>query len=608
MAPITLESLECVFQNCSTMDHDFLMPNGIVLTIKPDPEMSLCELKMYLWMLASKEPFFDQLGPPGDYLFQGISAPKAEEEEFYDEQFKFSSLQLILPMLRLEKVADDTRVVEQNKRNAMIAKVIRELSSSVLDAYWFVINFDAFFLCYSRISTISQAELISAAESNSELALARECMLELSRANIDRLESGGSIAMAQYLTAAPRQPILNTALEHCLQELSHITISAICVDCSVPPKQHVLSLDLSKSITVADTIKAIIVKQTRLVQGPVEIHEIDPAPQYILKVCCSQEYLFERESALVSYSYVQNCLQRGDIPRLTPVLLKDVLECLCLPIPDSLPVEVPSTETDPSPLPLPSVIDLYGSVDELETEDACINLWTLKDFFSLTVRSAQKLTQTPSSDQLDASSLLAGSSSFGDLSTTSLDTSVGSFSSTLPLSTTAASGLPPDANSISVSKYMVRVGLAHGGQLLANYQNTLGAMAGSGSGATLQWNQSLNFRLIYSNLPLATRVCVVLLQVKRRPGRIMEFPVGWTNINLFDEKGYLVTGKRTLRLWRSGFTSPETEVTHQLNLTGTVAENPDPEYALVVSSKIIRNTWQSKLSSYHFVRIQRNGD
>ncbi|VUZ43640.1 unnamed protein product, partial [Hymenolepis diminuta] len=352
----------------------------------------------------------------------------------------------------------------------------------------------------------------------------------------------------------------------------------------------------------ADTIKAIIAKQTRLVQGRVGLHEIDPAPQYILKVCCSQEYLFERKSALVHYTYVQNCLQRGDIPRLTPVLLKDVLECLCLPVPDSLPVEVPSTIADPSPLPLPSVIDLYGPEEKLEKGETCIDLWDLKDFFSLTVRSAQKLTQAPSADQLDASSLLAGSPSFGDLSTSSLDATIaspvgnetsinstlsapastGSFSSMLPMSTTAASGMLPDAGSVSVSKYMVRVGLAHGGQLLAKYQNTLGAMTGSGSGATLQWNQSLNFRLIYSNLPLATRVCVVLLQVKRRPGRIMEFPVGWANMNLFDERGYLVTGKRTLPLWRSSFTSPETETAHQLNLTGTVAENPDPEFTLVL--------------------------
>lgn len=221
-------------------------------------------------------------------------------------------------------------------------------------------------------------------------------MLKMSQANIDRLEAGGSVAMAQYLTAAPRQPKLNTALQHRLQNLPHLTISAICVDCSIPPKQHVLSLNLSKSITVADTIKAIIAKQTRLVQGRVGLHEIDPAPQYILKVCCSQEYLFERKSALVHYTYVQNCLQRGDIPRLTPVLLKDVLECLCLPVPDSLPVEVPSTIADPSPLPLPSVIDLYGPEEKLEKGETCIDLWDLKDFFSLTVRSAQKLTQAPS--------------------------------------------------------------------------------------------------------------------------------------------------------------------------------------------------------------------
>uniref|UniRef100_A0A5K3FWI8 Phosphatidylinositol 3-kinase catalytic subunit type 3 n=1 Tax=Mesocestoides corti TaxID=53468 RepID=A0A5K3FWI8_MESCO len=129
---------------------------------------------------------------------------------------------------------------------------------------------------------------------------------------------------------------------------------------------------------------------------------------------------------------------------------------------------------------------------------------------------------------------------------------------------------------------MVRVGLAHGGQLLAEYQNTRDAATIGSGGATLTWNQSLNFRLIYSNLPVATRVCVVLLQVKRRPGRIMEFPVGWANMNLFDHNGYLATGRHSLPLWRSNFTSPETVTTHQLNLTGSVAENPDPEFTLVI--------------------------
>lgn len=64
--------------------------------------------------------------------------------------------------------------------------------------------------------------------------------------------------------------------------------------------------------------------------------------------------------------------------------------------------------------------------------------------------------------------------------------------------------------------------------------------------------------------------------------------MGWANMNLFDEKGYLTTGRRCLPLWRSSFTSPETETTHQLNLTGTVAENPDPEFTLVVSMHILK--------------------
>lgn len=34
MPPTALESLDHMFQHCSSMEHDFLMPNGIVLTLK----------------------------------------------------------------------------------------------------------------------------------------------------------------------------------------------------------------------------------------------------------------------------------------------------------------------------------------------------------------------------------------------------------------------------------------------------------------------------------------------------------------------------------------------------------------------------------------------
>ena len=93
------------------------------------------------------------------------------------------------------------------------------------------------------------------------------------------------------------------------------------------------------------------------------------------------------------YTYVQDCLQRGDIPRLTPVLLKDVLECLGLPAPEKVQSYTDymtsnrfTSITNFTPT-LPSVIDLYG-VEEKEADE--MDLWDLRDYFSLTVRSAQK--------------------------------------------------------------------------------------------------------------------------------------------------------------------------------------------------------------------------
>ncbi len=72
--------------------------------------------------MASAEPFFECLGPRESYVFQGLTVASPEGEDFYDENVKFGGLQLMLPLMRLEKVADDMQVVEQNKRNGMIAK------------------------------------------------------------------------------------------------------------------------------------------------------------------------------------------------------------------------------------------------------------------------------------------------------------------------------------------------------------------------------------------------------------------------------------------------------------------------------------------------------
>lgn len=129
-----------------------------------------------------------------------------------------------------------------------------------------------------------------------------------------------------------------------------------------------------------------------------------------------QEYLFEQDTALVHYAYVQECLQRDDIPRLTPVLLKDVLECLGLPVPEEMNCDdctppYPSSAVNASVAapPLPSVIDLFEmreEDEENEATEASIDLWDLRDYFSLTVRAAQKLTTVTQNSSTVCNNLL----------------------------------------------------------------------------------------------------------------------------------------------------------------------------------------------------------
>uniref|UniRef100_A0A0V0JBT1 Phosphatidylinositol 4,5-bisphosphate 3-kinase catalytic subunit alpha isoform n=1 Tax=Schistocephalus solidus TaxID=70667 RepID=A0A0V0JBT1_SCHSO len=617
MSPTAKEFDSDVFQ------HDFLLPNGIILSLAPDPDITLLGLKSHLWSLAAKEAFYDRLGPPTEYIFKSINS-SAEEEELYDENRTFSSLDLMLPVIRLEKTADDSKVVALNTKNAMIA----------------------------RCSTICQMDLKAAEEASAEVSWARNSLLKISEANSRELEIGGSVAIARYLTAASQQPKLTASLKRCLQSLRHLKIGAWILDSSDPPQQRLLTLELPKEVTVAGALQYIIQQQTKLVKGDVSPDverdfgsKLDPS-MYLLKICCSQEYLYDSESVLIHYLYVQECIERTEVPKLSPVLLKDVLESLDLPVPQ----EGLNTVTTPTEAEPPSLMDLVDFDLSSPTGEAVADgdvkpesLWNLREYFAIIVRSAHTLssgngeslnwTPPPTSlEQISAgrpsSSLQASgridstqtlqtaltnanseslpaisavvdpSSSLSSLGTSNKDIAAevvtsgespptfldGSWAS-VPTSGASAGTADPGAlasarcNSAAVLSspqysYMVRVGISHGGQVLFEYQTTRDVQS-----SILTWNQPLNFHLFYADLPLATRVCVVLLRIKKRPGRIFEYPVGWANINLFDHNGFLLTGKRTLRLWPVAFLSPDA-ASHQINVSGTVVENPDPEILL----------------------------
>lgn len=93
-----------------------------------------------------------------------------------------------------------------------------------------------------------------------------------------------------------------------------------------------------------------------------------------------QEYLFDSDSVLINYIYVQSCLELGDIPKLSPFLVKDLVESLRLSTSDC---EKPMVNNKMPPLP--SILSLTST--EAEEETASESLWNLTDYFAVSVRN-----------------------------------------------------------------------------------------------------------------------------------------------------------------------------------------------------------------------------
>lgn len=162
-------------------------------------------------------------------------------------------------------------------------------------------SFPKFPLC--RISAISQADLKAAEVINPEVSWARKHILSIAQRNLDLLKSGGPVAMAQYLTAATQQPKLTVSLQRSLQDLPYLTISAVYIDCSTPPQQHILTLALPKEATVAMALSRIIEPHD---SGDELLHT-----KYLLKVCCSQVCLSPGCLTIMETSHLRICIFRS---------------------------------------------------------------------------------------------------------------------------------------------------------------------------------------------------------------------------------------------------------------------------------------------------------
>ncbi|XP_064642151.1 phosphatidylinositol 4,5-bisphosphate 3-kinase catalytic subunit beta isoform-like [Lineus longissimus] len=138
------------------------------------------------------------------------------------------------------------------------------------------------------------------------------------------------------------------------------------------------------------------------------------------------------------------------------------------------------------------------------------------------------------------------------------------------------------------TKLQLRVGIFHGGEALADMDNTKAANLTDGEAL---WNTAANFNLALADLPRMARLSFALYTTYDKKmtisgGKTMKFkdgkqkidilPLAWLNTTIFDYKNMLRTGPAVFNMWQ--FTEDVT-MEDIVNPIGTVEDNPLKEGA-----------------------------
>ncbi|CAH8438077.1 unnamed protein product [Schistosoma turkestanicum] len=634
----------------------FLLPNGIIVPLTVSSESTLEEIKVQLWISAIKLPLFDILQSKNDYIFIGVNRETGDEEEFYNLNLRLHEIPLLLPYLRVTEAAREITLLKINNQDAAI----------------------------SSCTGIPHTDIVRACRTNPEVKWARLRLLRVANMHTNALNQTGSDGLIRYLTSAGKRE-LSQSLKVLLQKQTHLKITAWVLDGKDPPEKCHVVIELDKKATVFNALNEILRAQAELAKQDCKVkvdYGLPEASNYLLKVCCSQAYLFDLNELLIQYEYIQQCIEHYEYPCLSPILKNDIKQSLhnCLNeytknhicqlnhnhqnwiissksttnnytnnsennnnsvdlyqqlenflinhdkfdkyeddqctdnIEDNF-IDYQSFVDLNEDGDVPAFDDIGSACTILSSEDSSsrnvesrqkksksqyaltpkhqniVSLWELSGFLSVQVCSAQFLVENITNSNYS--------------STTSLSLSTASFpSSSIHQSnpnlnvvqhTSASGGAALDGS------YVVRVGIFHGSQFLIECQTTK-----ERPGNYLTWREWLNFHVLLADLPIATRICVALIRVKkivdRKNVRFCEYLYGWGNINLFDYNGFMISDEITLNLWPPSLVQTADESLHPC---GTVLGNPNPELSVQIKihnptqGRIRRPTVNCYINAYH---------
>ncbi|OON15239.1 phosphoinositide 3-kinase family, accessory domain protein, partial [Opisthorchis viverrini] len=587
----------------STVKLDFLLPNGIILPLELDSDLSLYEAKDELWLMAAKQPLFRVLQPKEHYIFSGINSETADTEEFYDQSLRLRELPLLLPYLLVTEAARDSTLLEENMQNSAI----------------------------SNCTGISHDDIVRASELNPEVKWTRVRFHRLANMHRKLLQDSGPSGLAQYLTATAQRAV-SRSLQVMLDQMGALTVSAWILDSKDQTNESKVVVELGIGATVQDALTRLLELQTELadinykrrstcsqltMRSDWNCVKPPDVSAYLLKICCSQAYLFDMSAPLVSFEYVQQCLEEGRHPCLSPVLRKDVCENLvrCLGISSSTSIEEKSYRNGT----LSGPRGLFRMRDKWKSETDGPSTRKRDDVLRdcSPYKQLEKLAQTPH-DQIEQDALSGKDlgelgpepvSSLWQLGYLCVEVRSAKFlaeaaylSATQSTPSTPVLASPAAASLLAAAgSYVVRVGLFHGSQTLIESKTTMQMPS-----THLTWNKALNFRIRLADVPPTARLCVALIRLDEgsRSGNTTEYPVGWANLNFFNYLGIMRSGEVTLRLWPASLLQSTDERFSRLHPAGTVLENPNPDFVLQirihspVKNPIRRPTLQSYIDAY----------
>ena len=112
------------------IDVDFLLPTGILISVKCKGGDTVSAIKDVLWTEAEKHPLFHVLRQVGWYVFVFVNR-KAEQEECLDESQRLCDLQLYKPLFKVvERRGNEAEKKLSNEISWLIGSQVKEFEIS----------------------------------------------------------------------------------------------------------------------------------------------------------------------------------------------------------------------------------------------------------------------------------------------------------------------------------------------------------------------------------------------------------------------------------------------------------------------------------------------